>query len=94
VLPQDRIAPSAWLKKCVLTRRSRIRQVLENITAGMAKMIISETTSIAQTKSGIRFSDMPGVRSFRTVQISEVAITSADTSVKVMSCAHTSARLP
>ena len=34
--------------------------MLANITAGIAKMIMNDITSIAQTNSGMRFSDMPG----------------------------------
>jgi hypothetical protein len=82
------------LKKWVLISRSRIRQVLEIITAGIAKITMKLTTSMAHTNRGMRFSDMPGVRSLRIVQIRQVATTSADTSVNVISCAQTSARLP
>ena len=41
--------------------------MLAIITAGIAKMIMNDVTSIAQTKSGIRFSVMPGARSLNTV---------------------------
>jgi len=71
-----------------------MRQVLDTITAGIAKRIIAETTTIDQTNSGMRFNDIPGVRSFRTVQKMHVATTSDDTSENVMSCAQTSGRLP
>ena len=68
--------------------------MLVTITAGMAKITITLTTSIAHTKSGIRLSDIPGVRNLRMVQIRQTATTSDDTSVNVISCAQTSARLP
>ena len=63
--------------------------------AGIAKMTMNDTTSIAQTKSGMRLSDMPGRPQLEDrAMIRQVATISPDTSVKVMSCAHTSARLP
>ena len=55
---------------------------------------MNETTSIAQTNSGIRLSDMPGVRSLKMVVIRHGRDDQAETSVKVISCAQTSARLP
>src|SRR5690242_10601190 len=61
---------------------------------GMAKMIISATTSIAQANSGIRDKVIPGALAFRIVQTSTTAAASADTSVKVIICAQMSARLP
>ena len=49
----------------------------------------------AQTNIGMRFSDMPGARSLKTVVISDsTATASAEISVKVIICAQTSARLP
>ena len=62
--------------------------------AGIAKMTMNDTISIDQTNSGIRFSDMPGVRILKMVQTRQVATIRPETSVKVMSCAQTSARLP
>ena len=37
-----------------------IRKLLESMTAGMANTVMKEVTRIAQTSSGMRFSDMPG----------------------------------
>ena len=71
-----------------------IRKVLASITAGMANRIMNDVTRIAQTKSGMRLSVMPGARSFRIVTMSSTATASAATSVKVIICAQKSARLP
>src|SRR3954462_7053819 len=79
--------PSAWLKKCVLTRRSRIRDVLAITIDGMAKITMIDVISMDHTNKGIRLSDMPGVRSLNTVQTMHVATTSPETSVKVINCA-------
>ena len=51
-------------------------------------------TSMAQTKSGIRLSVMPGARFLKMVTISSTEPTSAAISVKVIAWAYTSARLP
>ena len=61
---------------------------------GIAKITISAVTSIDQTNSGIRLSDMPGARALKMVATSSTDTASAATSVKVMSCAQKSARLP
>jgi hypothetical protein len=66
----------------------------ESITAGMAKMMTKEVTSIAQTKSGMRSSDIPGARCLNTVVMTDTATASVDTSVKVTIWAQTSVRLP
>ena len=42
-------------------------------TQGMANSIMKDCTSIAQTNSGIRFSDMPGARCLKMVTISSTA---------------------
>jgi hypothetical protein len=55
---------------------------------------MKDWTSIAQTKSGIRLSVMPGARVLKIVTISSTAATSAATSVKVTVWAQTSTRLP
>ena len=67
--------------------------VLASITAGMAKSTMNEVTTCAHTKIGIRFSVIPGARSLKVVVISETATASDPTSVNVISCAQTSARL-
>ena len=66
----------------------------QSATAGIEKMIISATTSIAQANSGIRARVMPGARHLRMVQMRTTAAASAATSVKVIICAQMSARLP
>jgi len=71
-----------------------IRQVLANMIDGMAKRIMIDTTSMAQAKSGTRFSDMPGARILKNVTIRQIETTSDDSSEKVISCAQTSARFP
>jgi hypothetical protein len=48
------------LKKCVPTKRSRIRLVLATMIAGIAMMMMKEVTSIDHMNSGMRSSDMPG----------------------------------
>ena len=70
VLPQQRVAALGRVEEV------RADQPVDDqeaccaiITAGMAKMIMKEVTSIAQTKSGMRLSDMPGARCLRTVTI-------------------------
>ena len=68
--------------------------MLASITAGMAKRIMKAVTSIAQTKSGRRASVMPGARSLNTVAITTIAARRPESSVKVIICAQTSARLP
>src|SRR5215212_1654285 len=63
-------------------------------TDGMAKMIITATTSIAHANNGIRASVIPGARVLRMVATSTTAAASAETSVNVIICAQMSARLP
>src|SRR4051812_30179040 len=87
--------PSDGLNQCVLTARSAAScSVLAVATAGIAKMIMNETTSCAQTKSGMRFSDIPGARILNVVTMMFTAAVSAAISVKVTTCAHTSMRCP
>ena len=71
-----------------------IRKLLESMTAGMANTVMNAVTSIAQTNSGMRLSDIPGARCFRIVTIIWTAIPSADSSVNVTICAQKSMRLP
>jgi hypothetical protein len=49
---------------------------------------------MAQTKSGMRFKDIPGARSLNAVTMISTATASPASSVKVINCAQTSARLP
>jgi hypothetical protein len=64
------------------------------MTAGMAKTTMNEVTSIAQTKIGMRLSDIPGARSLKMVAIRLTAMASDEISVKVIIWAQTSTRLP
>ena len=64
------------------------------MTAGIAKMTMKAVIRIAQTKTGIRFNVIPGARSFITVTTISTATARAESSVKVIICAHMSARLP
>ena len=57
-------------------------------------MIMNAATSCAQTKSGMRLSDMPGARILNVVTMMFTAAQSAAISVKVTSCAQTSMRWP
>ena len=68
--------------------------VLAIITAGIAKMIMKDWTSIDQQNIGMRFSDIPGARILRIVTMSSTATHRAETSVKVIICAQTSTPFP
>src|SRR5436305_6140017 len=61
---------------------------------GIAKITMNDVTTWPQTKIGIRLSDMPGVRILNAVTMISTETASAATSVNVISCAQTSARLP
>ena len=74
--------------------RSKRRKVLSSMTAGMAKMTMKATMIIDQTKRGMRFSDIPGARILKAQTVISTATMSAENSVKVIICAHVSARLP
>jgi hypothetical protein len=78
-------------KKCVITSRSAIKAELASMIAGIANTTMNDTTRLAQTNSGMRFSDMPVVRSLKIVTISCTATARPDTSVKVIICAQISA---
>ena len=86
--------PSAALKKWVPTIRSNWTRFAPSITVGIAKMIMIELTSDAQTNSGIRRSDMPGARIFSVVVVMSTATISPIASVKLTSMFQKSARLP
>ncbi len=60
---------------------------------GIANITRNEVTSIDQTKSGMRSSVMPVARCLNTVTTISTATASAATSVNVIICAQTSARL-
>ena len=64
------------------------------MTAGIAKMIMNDVTSCAQTNSGMRLSDMPGARCLKTVVMISTAPTSVLISTSVTICDQTSTRLP
>ena len=74
--------------------RSMDQAVLASMTAGIANMTMKEVTSIAQTNSGMRLSDMPGARSLKMVVVMIDRDHQARSSVNVISCAQKSARLP
>ena len=67
--------------------------VLASITAGIANITMNDVTTCAHTKIGIRFSVMPGARSLKSGRDQRDATASDATSVNVISCAQTSARL-
>src|SRR5437868_14378471 len=64
------------------------------MTAGMAKMTMKAVVSCDQQNIGMRFSDIPGARSLKTVVMIETETVNADISVKVIICAQISARFP
>ena len=53
-----------------------IRKLLAAMTEGIANTTMNEVTSCAQTKTGMRFSDMPGARCLKIVVISCTATAS------------------
>ena len=61
---------------------------------GIAKMTMKAVTTSPQTMMGMRLRLMPGARNLNAVTMTSTATASAETSVKVMSCAHISGRLP
>ncbi len=63
-------------------------------TYGIATSTMNDMTTIAQTNSGTRLSDMPGARCLKTVTITSIAATIAAISVNVIICAQMSTRLP
>jgi hypothetical protein len=82
------------LKNCVPTSRSDSSSPETRATDGIEKMTISEVTSVAQTKIGIRANVIPGARCLRMVATRVTATASPAISVKVMVCAQASERLP
>ena len=64
------------------------------MTAGIANMIMKLTTIIDQTKSGMRFSDIPGQRCLNAVTTNSTATTRPESSVKVIICDQVSTPLP
>jgi hypothetical protein len=81
------LPPSSELKKLVLIARSSISSPEAMTIDGMAKMTIHAVTSMAHTKTGTRFSDIPGARNLKMVTISSEAAISAEISVPVISAA-------
>src|SRR5689334_10215259 len=67
---------------------------LANMMEGMAKMTMKEVTTIAQTKIGIRLSDMPTAFCLNTVVMISTAVTRPEISVSVIIWDQKSARLP
>src|SRR5256885_1927985 len=64
------------------------------MTAGIAKITMNDVTTIAQTRTGTRLSDMPTARCLKTVVMISTAPTSADISVSVTMSAQISPRFP
>ena len=74
VLPEQRVAALGGVEEMRADEPVEDRgSVLASITAGIAKMIMNDVTSIAQTKSGMRLSDMPGARCLKTVTMISTA---------------------
>jgi len=71
-----------------------MRHVLAVTTDGIENTVMNDTTSIAQTKMGMRLSDMPGARCLHSVTMISTAATSPTISVNVTTCAQTSVRFP
>src|SRR5579883_1574330 len=88
--------PSAWLKNWVLILviRSAASMVLDSMTAGMAKMIMNDVTTMTQTNSGIRLRDMPGARCLNTVATISTAPARLLISTRVTIWDQASTRLP
>ena len=68
--------------------------MLPIITDGIAKMIMKDVTTYAQTNTGTRLRVMPGARIFIAVTMISIAPTSAAISVNVIICAQMSTRFP
>src|SRR3982750_4292112 len=68
--------------------------VLHSITDGIAKMIIHDVINCTQTKSGMRFSDMPTARCLKTVVMTAMADERLLTSIIDTICDHRSMRWP
>ena len=64
--------------------RSELSEPAAKMTAGIAKTIMIIVINIAQTKRGMRWSDIPGARCLKMATISSAATINADTSVKLM----------
>jgi hypothetical protein len=82
------------MKKGQSKARSSSSSVVAAITAGKAKTIISAVTSMAQAKTGMRISVMPGARVSRTPTMSSTAPAMAEISMKPMPSSHQSAPRP
>ena len=94
VLPQQRIAAARGDEEGQPKARSSSSSMVAAITAGKANTIISPTTSIAQAKTGMRPSVMPGARVNRTPMISSIAPAMAEISMKPMPSSQQSAPSP
>ena len=68
VLPQQRVAALGRVEEMRADQPVEDQEACSaTITAGIAKMIMNDVTSIAQTNSGMRLSVMPGARSLKMV---------------------------
>ena len=77
-----------------LVGRSIESRLLERATDGIAKITMTLVMTCDQTKSGMRFRDMPGARSLSTVTMMSTAPASDAISTNVTICDQTSTRLP
>ena len=76
VLPQQRVAAFGRVEEVRADQPVEDQRACSpSITAGIAKMTMNAVTSIAQTNSGMRSSDMPGARSLKTVTMISTATT-------------------
>jgi hypothetical protein len=67
MLPQQHVAALRRVEEMRADQPVQDQDVLATMMAGMARMMTKEVTSIDQTKSGMRSSDMPGARCLNTV---------------------------
>ena len=97
VLPEQRVAALGRVEEMRADAGGReSAQVLASITAGIAKMIMNDVTSCAQTNSGMRLQRHARARACLKMVVDDVDgdRPAPTTSVKVISCAQKSARLP
>jgi hypothetical protein len=95
VLPQQRIAHRRDVEEVVPTVRSMASITLATISGGMANTIMKAMTRIAQTKRGMRLSDIPGARCLRMVTIKlDGGHQRGETSMKVIIVAQKSMPIP
>ena len=96
VLPEQRVAALGRVEEVRADEAvDDAARCCASITAGIAKMIMNDVTSIAQTNSGMRLSVMPGRAQLEDRgDDARPPRSSAETSVNVIICAQKSTRLP